>query len=440
MLLFNPNYKIGNILIILGGILILGFVITKLTRRLKLPDVTGYIILGFLINLIIKDSYINEFVDSSSFVSDIALSFIAFGTGKFFLFKEIKKDIKPTLVITILEATLAGAFIFILMYFIFKMSLAFSLVLAAIATSTAPASTLMTIKQYDARGDFVKTLLQVVALDDIICLVFYSICICAAADLESNSLNIVIILKPILFNLLFMALGVAFGFILKPLMNNITKEKKLILISGTLILSCGVCNYLDISPMLFSMILGITYRNVASDDEIFDIIDSFTPPILCFFFVRSGIALDIKSLKVVGIIGVCYFIVRIIGKYLGALLGSLVTKRPKEITKYLGFALIPQAGVSIGLAFMGQRVLNQEMGNMLLTIILASSILYELIGPPFAKLSLFLSGSIKKKDESYVCGNNSKLEIKYYDKKWNCKKNIFKATIYKRSRVISRNW
>lgn len=154
MLLFNPNYKIGNILIILGGILILGFVITKLTRRLKLPDVTGYIILGFLINLIIKDSYINEFVDSSSFVSDIALSFIAFGTGKFFLFKEIKKDIKPTLVITILEATLAGAFIFILMYFIFKMSLAFSLVLAAIATSTAPASTLMTIKQYDARGGF----------------------------------------------------------------------------------------------------------------------------------------------------------------------------------------------------------------------------------------------------------------------------------------------
>ncbi len=416
MLLFNPNYKIGNILIILGGILILGFFITKLTRKIKLPDVTGYIVLGFLINLIIKDSYINEFVDDSSFISDIALSFIAFGTGKFFLFKEIKKDLKPTLIITIFEATLAGLFIFILMYFGFRMSLAFSLILAAIATSTAPASTLMTIKQYDAKGDFVKTLLQVVALDDIICLVFYSICICVASNLENSSLNISLILKPIFFNLLFMALGVAFGFILKLLMKKITKEKKLILISGVLILSCGVCNYLDISPMLFSMILGITYRNVAKDEEIFDIIDGFTPPILCFFFVRSGLSLNIESLKLVGVIGVCYFIVRIIGKYIGALFGSLVTRRPSETTKYLGLALIPQAGVSIGLAFMGQRILNQEMGNMLLTIILASSILYELVGPPFAKLSLFLSGSIKKNDKNY-CGENPKLEMKYYDKK-----------------------
>lgn len=420
MLLFNPNYKIGNILIILGGILILGFFITKLTRKIKLPDVTGYIVLGFLINLIVKDSYINEFVDGSSFISDIALSFIAFGTGKFFLFKEIKKDIKPILIITIFEALFAGLFIFILMYCGFKMSLAFSLILAAIATSTAPASTLMTIKQYDAKGDFVKTLLQVVALDDIICLVFYSVSICVASNLENNSLNIGLIFKPVFFNLLFMALGVAFGFILRLLMKSLTKEKKLILISGILILSCGVCNYLDISPMLFSMILGITYRNAAKDEEIFDIIDGFTPPILCFFFVRSGLSLNIESLKLVGIIGVCYFIVRIIGKYMGALFGSLVTRRPSETTKYLGLALIPQAGVSIGLAFMGQRILNQEMGNMLLTIILASSILYELVGPPFAKLSLFLSGSIKKKNEESYCGENPKLEMKYYDKKWEC--------------------
>lgn len=417
MLLFNPNYKIGNILILIGGILMLGFFITKITRKIKLPDVTGYIILGFLINLLVKDSYISDFVNASSFISDIALSFIAFGTGKFFLFTEIKKDIKPTLIITIFEATLAGVFIFILMYFGFKMSLAFSLILAAISTSTAPASTLMTIKQYDAKGDFVKTLLQVVALDDIICLVFYSLCICVASNLENNSLNIGLILKPIFFNLLFMFLGVAFGFILKLLMNELTKEKKLILISGVLIFSCGICNYLDISPMLFSMILGITYRNASKDEEIFDIVDSFTPPVLCFFFVRSGMALDIESLKIVGIIGVCYFIVRIIGKYLGALFGSLVTRRPSKTTKYLGLALIPQAGVSIGLAFMGQRILNQEMGNMLLTIILASSILYELVGPPFAKLSLFLSGSTKNKNEENYCGKNTKLEMKYYAKK-----------------------
>lgn len=164
----------------------------------------------------------------------------------------------------------------------------------------------------------------------------------------------------------------------------------------------GLCASLDISPLLAAMVMGMAYINESEDLTIFAQIEKFTPPIFLLFFVLSGMKLNIHSFKVLGHIGVAYFIIRIIGKYLGAYLAAHYLGSPREIRDYLGFALIPQAGVSIGLAFLGKRLLSPEMGDMLLTIILTSSVLYELIGPVSAKFALIKSGAIKPREKNKI--------------------------------------
>ena len=142
------------------------------------------------------------------------------------------------------------------------------------------------------------------------------------------------------------------------------------------------------------MVFGAFYINLTEDKKLFRQINSFTPPVMSIFFIVSGMNLDLNALSTVGAIGVCYFVIRIIGKYMGTYLSCLLMSTSKEIRNYMGFALIPQAGVAIGLAFLGQRMLPPETGNLMLTIILSSSVLYEMVGPISAKMALFLSGSI----------------------------------------------
>lgn len=171
---------------------------------------------------------------------------------------------------------------------------------------------------------------------------------------------------------------------------------------------CGICALLDISPLLGCITMGMVYINVTHDDKLYKQLNYFSPPIMLLFFVRSGLNLQLDSLfsptgnsgsVSIILIAILYFFVRMIGKYGGAFLGGLITRRTVKIRNYLGLALIPQAGVAIGLAAMAARTLGGEVGENLQTIILSSSILYELIGPACAKLSLYLSGSFSDKIE-----------------------------------------
>ena len=187
-----------------------------------------------------------------------------------------------------------------------------------------------------------------------------------------------------------------------------SKDNKLIISVALLFAFCGVCAALDVSPLLGCMSMGTVYTNIAEDDKLFKQLAYFSPPILLLFFVRSGMSFRLDALfsaagALDGVpliaIGVSYFLVRILGKYAGAWLGCLLTKRPKALRRYLGLALIPQAGVAIGLAALGARTLGGAMGSDLQTIILASSVLYELMGPGCAKLALYLSRSYSTKLE-----------------------------------------
>lgn len=406
--------SVASVVISIAFMLFFGFAMTRITKLLKLPNVTAYIITGILLGPFCLNIVPSTVTDGMEFLADIALAFIAFSTGEFFKFETLKKNGAKVVIITILESVLASILIFCLTYFMLGLDLAFSLVLAALASATAPASTVMTIRQTGAKGDFVDTLLQVVALDDVVGLILYSVAISIALAIApgAGAFSISNIIIPIATNIVVLLAGALFGVVMKLLMpQKRSTDNRLIILISLLFAFCGICALLDVSPLLGCMSMGMIYINITNDDKLFKQLNYFSPPILLLFFVRSGICFKLDALvntsSAVGsvsllTVGILYFIVRIIGKYIGAYLGCLVTKKDSKVRKYLGLALIPQAGVAIGLATLGARTLGGEIGNALQTIILASSVLYELIGPGCAKLALYLSKSYSDKLEDLV--------------------------------------
>ena len=408
----NSDSSVSAAIISISIILLSGFLMTRVTKRLRLPNVTAYIVAGILIGPFCLNLVPKPIIDGTEFLPDIALAFIAFSTGQFFRFDVLKKNGAKVVVITLFEALLASLLVFILTFFVLRLNLAFSIVLAALAATTAPASTMMTIRQTGAKGDFVETLLHVVALDDIVGLISYSVAISIALHSSTGeTFSLLKILQPVLTNAFVLFLGGVFGVGLSILVKPRSNDNRLIVSLALLFAFCGICTIFEISPLLGCMSMGTVYINMTDDDKLFKQLNYFSPPFLLMFFVRSGMSFDLKALVHTSgsigsspliLIGVLYFIIRIIGKYAGAFLGSLLVKKQKETRNYLGLALIPQAGVAIGLASLGARSLGGETGNALETIILASSVLYELIGPASAKLSLYLSKSYSTKLEDLV--------------------------------------
>ncbi len=382
--------------------LIAGYTMSRLTKKLKLPNVTGYIVAGILIGPYCINVIPTKVVEGMSFLADIALAFIAFSTGEFFRMSTLKKNGGKNIIITIFEALTASVVVFLVTYFALGLGLPFSIVLGALAAATAPASTMMTIRQTNSKGDFVDTLLQVVALDDVVGLVAFSVAIAVATASLAGTVTVGNVLLPVVYNVIAFVVGGALGFLLKLLISKRSTDNRLIIAVATIFGFCGICSFVDVSPLLGCMAMGTVYMNASNDDRLFKQLNYFSPPILLLFFVRSGVNFKLDALVGTGqsvggvsllVIGIVYFFVRILGKYGGSFLGCLVTKKDKNVRNYLGLALIPQAGVAIGLAALASRTIGGDTGSALETIILASSVLYELIGPACAKLALYLSKS-----------------------------------------------
>jgi Kef-type K+ transport system membrane component KefB len=399
------------IIISVALMLISGFLMTRLTKLVSIPDVTAYILAGILIGPYGLNLVPQSFISGSDFLADIALAFIAFSVGEFFRFSVMKQNGMKVVVITIFEACFASFCIFVVMFYFLHLQFAFSILLAALAAATAPASTIMTIRQTHAGGDFVNTLLQVVALDDVVGLVEYSVAISVAlvslngsGKVESSQ-----IITPILINLGVLLLGCLFGFVLKLMLPESRRtDNRLIIAIAVLFAFCGICAMLDVSPLLGCMSMAMVYINITDDSKLFRQLNYFSPPILLLFFVRSGMSFRLDALTSSGhmvgtvpllTVGIIYFIFRILGKYAGAWIGCALTGKSRKVRDCLGLALIPQAGVAIGLAALCARTVGGEAGMELETIILASSVLYELIGPGCGKLALYLTGSYAKSAE-----------------------------------------
>lgn len=388
----------AQVILSLAVMLFSGFLMTRLTKLAHLPNVTGYILAGVLIGPCVLDLIPETVQNGMDFVTDVALAFIAFGVGKYFKLGRLRKNGRSVLILTVFESLIAALLVFLVMAFVFRLPIPFSLLLGAIGSATAPASTIMTIRQYKAKGQFVDILLQIVALDDAVALLAFSVCAAIAQAMEGGGgISPKAVLLPILWNLLALAAGALAGFLLHKLIGeNRSSQHRLVLVTALLLSITGFCTALDISPLLACMVMGAVYINVSGNKKVFKQVNGFTPPIQLLFFVLSGMRMDLTALKAAGLIGVVYFLVRIIGKYAGAWLGAVLGKASVPIRRYLGLALIPQAGVSIGLALLGQRILPAESGALLSTIILSSGVLYEMIGPACAKAAIFLSGSVPK--------------------------------------------
>lgn len=410
MLLKNFS-SVGQAIISIAVMLLSGYLMSRVTKKLKLPNVTGYIIAGIIIGPYCIDVIPTQVVEGMSFLADIALAFIAFSTGEFFTLSTLKKNGTKNIVITLFEALLASLVVFLVMYFALGLSLAFSIVLGALAAATAPASTMMTIRQTNAKGDFVDTLLQVVALDDVVGLLAFSVAIAVATASLAGVVTFKNVALPIIYNVVVFVVGGALGFLLKLLLGKHSTDNRLIIAIAVIFSFCGLCAILDVSPLLGCMAMGTVYRNVAKDDKLFKQLNYFSPPILLLFFVRSGVNFKLDALVSSGgsiggvsllVIGIVYFFTRIAGKYTGSFLGCLCVKKDAKVRNWLGLALIPQAGVAIGLAALAARTIGGETGSAMETIILASSVLYELIGPACAKLSLYLSKSYSNDIDTVV--------------------------------------
>ena len=383
-------------------ILAAGFLATRITKLLKLPNVTAYVVAGMIIGPFCLKAVPQKVIDGSAFVSDVALAFIAFSAGEFFRFSSFKGKGRQLIIITLFESLTASLFVFVLTYFVLELGTAFSLVLSALASATAPASTLMTIRQTGAKGDFVDTLISVVALDDVVSLLAFSVAISVATATIAGSVDAKTVALPIVYNLFMIILGALAGFALKLLMAKRSTDNRLIVSVALLFTVCGAGAAFGVSPLMACMVMGAVYINASDDDRLFKQLNYFSPPFLLVFFVRSGMSFRLDTLfdssaKVAGVpllvIGSLYFFVRILGKYAGAFVGCKICKKPKKSTRSLGLALIPQAGVAIGLSELAARTIGGETGVVIQTVIMSSSILYELIGPAMAKLALNLSGA-----------------------------------------------
>ncbi len=380
-----------------------GFLMTRVTKLLRLPNVTAYILAGIIIGPYCLDLIPVSFTDGLDFLPDIALAFIALSTGEFFRLDTLKKNGSKVIVIMLCEVFLSCSLVFVIMRFVLGLDFAFSIVIAAIAAATTPTSTMMTIRQTNSKGDFVDTLLQVVALDDVMSLLAFGVAVSVAlASMGGGSAGLGDIMLPLLINLAVMAVGCGFGLLLKLLMpTKRSNDNRLIITIALLFAFCGICTALDVSPLLGCMSMGTVYINITDDDKLFKQLNYFSPPILLLFFVRSGVCFDLGALAVGGesggvaliYVALAYFGVRILGKYIGSFLGSLIVKKPRTVRNYLGLALVPQSSVAIGLSALASRMIPGSVGTSLGTVILATSVLYELVGPALAKLALYLSHS-----------------------------------------------
>ncbi|MGN0526726.1 MAG: cation:proton antiporter [Acutalibacteraceae bacterium] len=386
-----------NTFIDLALMIFSGMALGRLVKKVKLPNVTGYLLAGLILGPSVLGVLSENFLDSVTIISDAALGFIAFSIGNEFKISFFKKVGITPIVIAVCESFFAVVFVTGALL-LFGCEPTFSLVLGAIAAATAPAATIMVIKQYKAKGPVTQTLLSVVAIDDATALIMYSISVAIATAIGGkNADKLQLILDPAVEILGALTVGAVLGFIfLIPLKYFKKDGNRLCLIIAFVFIGLGLSQLCGFSSLLLCMAMGAVIANFSPDvNKIMDLCDRITPPVFMLFFVASGADLRLSVLPSVGVAGVVYILFRVAGKIFGASLGAALCKADKNIRKYLGPALVPQAGVAIGLSLAASAVVP-EYAKEIRTVILCGTLIYELVGPVISKTCLKKAGEIKE--------------------------------------------
>lgn len=391
-----------NLLLKISIVLIVGVIGGRGARVFKLPNVSGYLVAGlFLGPTFFK--FINSYdMESYSVINELALAAIAFSIGNEFVIKDMLKLGKSIVIITIAEVIGAIGIVFTVMYYLLNQPFAFSIVIAAMSAATAPAATLLVIKQYKAHGPLTRTILPVVALDDVFGIIAFGIAMSLAKlSIGQQTFSIVqMISEPAIEIGGSIVLGLILGLIYVIVLKKSSGRDELQVVSLAAVgMATGISNYLGLSPLLTCIVMGATVVNTTKNSKrVFDSINDFVSPVYVLFFTLAGASLDLRILIRVGFIGFAYVLARAAGKMLGAWSGAKAVKANPMVTKYLSFALFPQGGISIGLLVLVRQQIP-EFAVEISTIIMFSVLIYEVTGPIFAKLAIQKAGEINGLDQ-----------------------------------------
>ncbi len=423
-------------LLLLALALFAGLLMTRLFVKFRLPDVTAYLVAGILIGPCVLGRLgvpclgfnTADQVDSLSMISDVALGFIAFAIGHEFRLSALKQTGKQATIIGILQAVVATVCVdiaLVALHFAMPdlLPMPVAITLGAIAAATAPAATLMVVRQYKAKGPVTDVLLPVVALDDAVGLVIFAVSFGIAQSMKNGTSHIAaLIIEPLMEVLLSVVFGGLVGMGLTWLERFFHSHRnRNALIVGSVVLTVAVSQLkIPIGPFTFGfssllvcMMLGTVFCNFCplSEDLMLQA-DRWSGPAITLFFVLSGAALDFSvfaDLSVV-IIGVVYIISRSFGKIIGAHWSSVLAKSPETVRKYLGITLLPQAGVALGMCSTAYRVFGGAEGTLIRNIVLFSVLIYELVGPSLTKWALTKAGDIQAKSADMLTRRQRRLQ------------------------------
>lgn len=406
-----------------------GLLMTRVLRPLKLPEVTAYLIAGIIVgpfalgslSVTFQDTQIwfgfsKEMVegDALKFVTSVALGFIAFSIGNEFRLSELKKIGKPAVVIGILQAvatTVLVDVVLVIVHFIVpdKLSLSAAIVLGAIAAATAPAATLMVVKQYKAQGELTSLLLPIVALDDAVGLIIFAVShgIGLALERDGALSAITILANPAIEIALSLGVGTILGFTFANITKLFKSRKNNVMLAITFVFIAVAVSSIEytfqngvkigFSPLLLCMMMGTIFCNDCKTSEMtMSNTDRWTPIVFLLFFVVSGAELDLSVFAdgIIVLIGIIYILSRCVGKYLGAFGSCALMKCSKNARNYLGITLFPQAGVALGMCAIVSQTMQDS--GLIKSIVLFAVLVYEIIGPMLTKLALTASGDIVK--------------------------------------------
>lgn len=422
-----------NVLIIIAVALILGLLSTRLMKLIGLPNVTGYLVVGLIIGPYALGQFLpgaTESFDALKIISTVALGFIGFSIGVEFKLSHIKEIGKSAIIITFFQALAATLCVDVALILIglipaVGMPVHEAIILGAIATATAPAATLMVVRQYKAKGKVTGTLLPVVALDDAVGLIVFAISNSIALALAHTAINgatgvnttemvLNIAVWPIVEIVASLAIGMGIGALLSVIPRFFkSRDNRTIATIIAVALSLGLCELFSVlkeeygcpfglSDLLVCMMAGATFVNMRKEaTQIMENTDRWTPVVLMLFFILSGAELDVTMFFKDPMIILCivvYIVARCCGKYFGTMAGAAITKSDHNVRKYLGITLFPQAGVAIGMATMCKSEFENagmpEIGQKIVTITMCAVMIYELVGPVLTKWALTKAGEI----------------------------------------------
>ena len=409
----------ASIFLSLSIALLAGLLLSRLAKLVKLPAVTAYLISGVLIGPFVLGALnipgigiISEQIEGFGLISDLALGFIAFSMGNEFRLSQLKKIGKQATVIGVLQALITTIVVdvaLIALHFAMPdtLSIPAAIVLASVATATAPAATLMVVKQYKAKGPVTDVLLPVVALDDAVGLVVFAISFGIARSMGTAGVSpLAIILEPLLEIVLSLLLGFVMGLLFTLCEKYFHSRSKRMAVSVTFVMLTVALSglkfeigdiHIAFSSLLACMMLGTVFCNICEvSEELMDRADRWTTPVLILFFVISGAELDLSVFAqwTVVVVGIVYIIARSLGKYYGANISARITKSDPNIIKYLGITLLPQAGVALGMAI--KAIELGPDGAIVRNITLFAVLIYEIVGPFLTKMALTKAGDIKE--------------------------------------------